>query len=193
MIEKIKSQLRQSMDVKREILEDNAMLGQIARVAEIWVAALRSGKKLLFAGNGGSAADSQHLSAEFVGRFKLERDALPALALNTDTSFLTAVGNDYGFEHIFSRQVQALGNQGDVFVGISTSGNSANVVKAIEQAKKNGLSVIGFTGSGGGKMDSLCDVNLCVPSDDTPRIQEAHITLGHILCDLTEKQLFPSG
>lgn len=148
--------------------------------------ALRTGNKLLFCGNGGSAADAQHLAAEFVGRYIKERGGLPAIALTTDTSILTAVGNDYGFEKIFSRQVQALGQAGDVLIAFSTSGNSANILTAIEEAQRKKLKVIGFTGSGGGKMANVCDVCLCVPETVTGRIQECHILLGHIFCEMLD-------
>ena len=148
--------------------------------------ALANGNKILFCGNGGSAADAQHLAAEFVGRYLLEREGLPAIALTTDTSILTAVANDYDFANVFARQVQALGNNGDVLIGISTSGNSPNVVRAIEVAKAKGLATIGFAGQGGGKMRELCDVCLAVDSKVTARTQEMHILMGHILCELLD-------
>ena len=149
--------------------------------------ALAGGHKILFCGNGGSAADSQHLAAEIVGRFQKERPSLPALALTVDTSVLTAVANDYGYDTVFSRQVEGLGNDGDVLVGISTSGNSKNVIAAIEAARKKQMKVIGFTGIGGGKMADLCDVCLAVPSRVTARTQEMHIMMGHILCEIAEE------
>lgn len=148
--------------------------------------ALMNSNKLLFCGNGGSAADAQHLAAEFVGRYIKERVGLPAIALTTDTSILTAVGNDYGFEKIFSRQVQALGQAGDVLLAFSTSGNSVNILKAIEEAQKKNLKTIGFTGGTGGKMADICDVCLCVPEKVTGRVQECHILLGHILCEMLD-------
>ncbi len=150
--------------------------------------ALKKGRKILFMGNGGSAADSQHLAAELVGRFQKERRGLPAIALTTDTSILTAVGNDYGYERIFSRQIEALVQAGDVVVGLTTSGNSKNVVEAIVEAKKLGAITIGMTGQGGGKLKELCDLCICVPSAVTARIQEAHILIGHILCEILDEE-----
>jgi D-sedoheptulose 7-phosphate isomerase len=149
---------------------------------------LNSGNKILLMGNGGSAADCQHIAAEIVGRYKRERRGLPAIALTTDTSILTSVGNDYGFEYIFSRQVEALCAPKDVVIGLSTSGNSANVVAGVEAAKKAGAYTVGLTGAGGGRLANLCDVTLVMPSSDTPRIQEAHILIGHILCELAEAE-----
>jgi D-sedoheptulose 7-phosphate isomerase len=149
---------------------------------------LNSGNKILLMGNGGSAADCQHIAAEIVGRYKRERRGLPAIALTTDTSILTSVGNDYGFEYIFSRQVEALCAPNDVVIGLSTSGNSANVVAGIETAKLAGAYTVGLTGAGGGRLADLCDVTLAMPSSDTPRIQEAHILIGHILCELAEME-----
>lgn len=164
-------------------VEENDVISEIAlRCRE----ALASGKKILFCGNGGSAADSQHLAAEFVGRFQKERRALPAIALTTDTSILTAVGNDYGYDTIFERQVNALGQMGDVLIGISTSGNSPNVVKAIEAARNLRMHTIGFTGQGGGEMAKLCDICFSVPYKVTARVQEMHILVGHIICELVE-------
>jgi D-sedoheptulose 7-phosphate isomerase len=153
--------------------------------------ALANGNKLLVMGNGGSAADSQHFVAEIVGRFKMERRALPAIALSTDTSILTAIGNDYGFESIFSRQVEALAASGDIVVGLSTSGNSPNVLKALNLAHDLGCRTVGLLGKDGGSIKPACDLALVVPTTDTPRIQEGHITIIHIVCDLVEKALFP--
>jgi D-sedoheptulose 7-phosphate isomerase len=154
---------------------------------------LRSGGKIFFFGNGGSAADAQHLSAEFVGRFVKERQPLPAIALSTDTSFLTAVGNDYGFDQIFIRQIQALGRPGDVAVGITTSGNSPNVVLALKEARARGLKTIGLAGKDGGALRSAVDIPIIVPSPITARIQECHITIGHLICELMEEDLFPAN
>ena len=168
------------------IAQLDAMIPDIARLAELAQAALVGGGKILFMGNGGSAADSQHLAAELVGRFQKERRGLASIALTTDTSILTSVGNDYGFEQIFSRQVEALCRPGDVLVGISTSGNSANVVRAIEAGKQLGAVTVAMTGEGGGKLASLCDLTLAVPSRVTARVQEAHILIGHILCELID-------
>lgn len=164
------------------------MLPQISAVAERLRACLAQGGKILLMGNGGSAADSQHIAAEIVGRYKRERKGLPAIALTTDTSILTSVGNDYGYEFIFSRQVEALCGPLDVVIGLSTSGNSPNVVRAIETAKQIGATTIGMTGGSGGKLTALCDFNLVMPSSDTPRIQEAHIFIGHVLCELAEAE-----
>lgn len=157
------------------------------------VAALRGGHKLLFVGNGGSAADAQHWAGELVSRFYYDRPGLPAIALTTDTSILTAIGNDYGYDYVFARQVEALGQEGDVLVAISTSGNSRNVVRAIEAARAKRMVVMGFTGRGGGQMAELCDLCFRVPSGETPRIQEGHEALGHLLCALIEAEMFPRG
>lgn len=164
-----------------------ALAPDIERAGILIRDALAGGHKILFCGNGGSAADSQHLAAEIVGRFQKERPSLPALALTVDTSVLTAVANDYGYDTVFSRQVEGLGGAGDVLVGISTSGNSKNVVAAIEAARRKQMKVIGFTGIGGGKMAALCDVCLAVPSRVTARTQEMHIMIGHILCEIAEE------
>ncbi len=163
-----------------------AMADQVALAGDHIVRSLRAGGKVMFCGNGGSAADAQHLAAEFVGRFLVERRPLAGLALTTDSSALTAIGNDYGFDHVFSRQVRGLGRAGDVLVAISTSGNSRNVVAAIEAAREMGVVVIGLTGQGGGRMAELCDVCVRVPSAHTPRVQEMHIAVGHMLCELAE-------
>jgi D-sedoheptulose 7-phosphate isomerase len=170
---------------------DAALCAAAAQATEISIAALRAGRKLLFCGNGGSAADAQHWAGELVSRFHYDRPGLPAIALTTDSSILTAIGNDYGYERVFARQVEALGVAGDVLVAISTSGNSPNVVAAIEAARGQGLATIGFTGQGGGRMAALCDVCIRIPSTSTPRIQEGHEVLGHALCALIEATLFP--
>ena len=164
-----------------------ALASDIERAGILIRDALAGGHKILFCGNGGSAADSQHLAAEIVGRFQKERPGMAALALTTDTSILTAIGNDYGYERIFARQVEGLGREGDVLVGISTSGNSGNVLAAIETARTKGIRVIGFTAKGGGKMAGLCDVLLDVPSENTARTQEIHEIMGHIICELVEE------
>ena len=166
-----------------------AIAPDIEQAGEIIRQALREGHKILLCGNGGSAADSQHLAAEIVGRFQKERDAFPAIALTVDSSILTAVGNDYGFDAVFRRQVQGLGETGDVFIGISTSGNSTNVIAAIGEAKRKGMKVIGMTGIGGGKMAKICDICLAVPSKVTARTQEMHIMIGHILCEIAEEAM----
>ena len=159
----------------------------IQSIAGICIDAVRNGHKILFCGNGGSAADSQHLAAEFVGRFVKERKGLPAIALTTDTSILTAVGNDYGYDDVFRRQIEALGNRDDVIIGISTSGNSSNVVKAFEQAKQQGLHVIAFTGAKASKMSELADITLQVPALITARVQECHILVGHMICEYVDE------
>jgi len=149
---------------------------------------LEAGHKILLCGNGGSAADAQHIAAELTGRYKIERKGLPAIALTTDTSALTAIGNDYGYEYVFARQVEALAQQGDLLIAISTSGNSQNVLYALQKAKEMGCRTVGLSGKGGGKMSDLCDINIVVPSDDTARIQEMHIMIGHILCQLIDNE-----
>jgi len=166
---------------------------KIAEAAGVLSAAFRQGRKLLLFGNGGSAADAQHIATEFVGRFIPDRPPLPAISLVTDTSALTALGNDYGFNFVFSRQVEALGVSGDVVIGISTSGNSPNVIEALDAAKAKGIATIGFTGQNGGKMNGHADILFCVPSAVTPRIQETHLTLAHILCELVDRELFPDA
>ncbi|QXE88285.1 D-sedoheptulose 7-phosphate isomerase [Geomonas nitrogeniifigens] len=188
MKEEIKAQLQAHAQVIAALERD--LCPSLESAVSLLAAALRDGKKLLVFGNGGSAADAQHFAAEIVGRFKLERRALPAIALSTDTSILTAVGNDYGFERIFSRQVEAHANPGDVLVGISTSGNSPNVKLALETGKRLGCRSIALLGKDGGSIKGVAELSLVVPSDDTPRIQEGHITMIHILCDLVERELF---
>lgn len=164
------------------------LIPQISQVAEELKACLKRGGKILLMGNGGSAADSQHIAAEIVGRYKKERRGLPAIALTTDTSIITSVGNDYGYDYIFARQIEALCRPEDVVIGITTSGNSKNIVAAIEEANSIGATTIGLTGGNGGKLSGLCKINLVMPSNDTPRIQEAHIFVGHSLCDLLEAE-----
>ena len=181
-----------SIAVKQSVLRDTNLISSIARVSEILLSALKRGNKLLLFGNGGSAADAQHIAAEFVGRFVFDRPALPALALSVNTSSLTAIGNDYGFEQVFSRQIEALARVGDVAIAFSTSGNSPNVLHGISTAKKIGLHTIALTGTPGGKLKQAADVDhcLCAPSSDTPRIQECHILIGHIVSELVERELF---
>jgi D-sedoheptulose 7-phosphate isomerase len=159
---------------------------QIYTAAETCIETLKNGKKIILCGNGGSAADAQHIAAELSGRYKIERKGLPGIALTTDTSALTSIGNDYGYDMIFERQFEALGNTGDVLIGISTSGNSENVIRAFQAAKVMGCKTIGLSGKGGGKMNNKCDLNIVIPSDNTPRIQEMHILIGHIICDLID-------
>lgn len=190
MTNKIKHIINASISVKQELVQDEAMLARLAECAAIITQAFQNGKKLLFCGNGGSAADAQHLAAEFSGRFYTDRDALPAEALHCNTSYLTAVANDYSYDVIYSRLVKGTGNEGDVLVGLSTSGNSKNIVAAFEEARRKKIITVGFTGSTGGKMKELSDYLFNVPSNDTPRIQESHIMLGHIICQLVEEQYF---
>lgn len=166
-----------------------AMSDEVRRATEIIVAALRAGNRVFFCGNGGSAADAQHLAAELLGRFLIERDPFAAVALNVNVSAMTAIANDYGYEQVFSRQLRGLGRQGDVLVGISTSGNSANIVAALEAARDMGIATIGLTGASGGAMAPMCDLPIRVPSGDTPRIQEMHIALGHAICEFVESEL----
>jgi D-sedoheptulose 7-phosphate isomerase len=189
--EDIQKQIRETIQNLDAMCSDSALTSLIGEVAAVCIGALRKGNKILFAGNGGSAADSQHLAAELVSRFAYDRPGLPAFALTTDTSALTAIGNDYGFEHLFARQIEAVGVAGDVFFGISTSGRSPNVLNAVRVARGKSLVTVGLTGRGGGQMPELCDYCLRVPSDYTPRIQEGHIVMGHIICSLIEQQMFP--
>jgi D-sedoheptulose 7-phosphate isomerase len=185
----IENLIAESLRVKSEFFRHNASL--IAQTAEKMAKAMKDGRKLLLFGNGGSAADAQHIAAEFVGRFVPDRMPLPALSLAADTSALTAISNDYGYNAVFARQVQALGNSGDIAIGISTSGNSPNVLEAMEMARTKAMLTIGFTGQDGGKMMGHADILFCVPSRKTPRIQETHITLGHVLSELIDRELFP--
>lgn len=185
----IETLIADSIAVKQKILSSDEQLEHINKVAEVCVKAYRQGNKLMLAGNGGSAGDAQHIAAELVARFELDRKALPALALTTDTSMLTAIGNDYGYEHLFSRQLQANGVAGDVFIGISTSGNSANILTAVESAKQSGITTVGLCGESG-VLSERCDYTLAVPSSCTARIQESHIMIGHILCGIIEMSLF---
>lgn len=179
--------LNKSLEAKEISIKNN--MDRIIQAADFVSEAIKSGHKILLFGNGGSAADAQHLAAEFVNRFKIERTPLAALALTTDTSIITSIGNDYHFDEIFSKQIMALGQKGDIAIGISTSGNSGNVLKAVNAAKINGIFTIGFTGRGG-KLAEISDLTLTVTSDTTARIQEVHITIGHIICDLVDRILF---
>jgi D-sedoheptulose 7-phosphate isomerase len=186
----VAQQISESISVKQAMLDDAGLIAQVESVAALIVETYREGGKVLLAGNGGSAADAQHIAAELVSRFSFDRPALPAMALTTDTSILTAIGNDYGYESLFSRQLQANARPGDVFIAISTSGNSANIVRALEAAAELDLVTVGLSGAGGGSMADLCRYCIRIPSNDTPRIQEGHITIGHILCASTEQVLF---
>lgn len=185
-IEDIKARLIESANVKIKISENKELLEKILGVSNEIAQALGNGKKILICGNGGSAADAQHIAAELVGKFMKERRALPAIALNTNTSVITAIGNDYSYDDIFARQVEAFGTSGDILIGISTSGNSKNVLKAFEIAKKISIMTVALTGQSGGKMKEMVDICINVPSSLTPRIQEAHITIGHIMCEIAE-------
>ena len=183
----IQREFEESIAVKQRAMRENSEV--LAAITEAVIASLGNGGKLLLCGNGGSAADAQHIAAEFVARFVINRQAIPAIALTTDSSILTAIANDFSYEDVFSRQVEALGNPGDLFWGISTSGNSPNVLKAAVTARKKGLISIGFTGESGGKLRENCDLCLCVPSTVTARIQEVHITAAHIVCQIAEERL----
>ncbi len=193
MNEQIKHIISQSIAVKQQLLSDETMIEKLDAISNIIVAAFRNGKKVLFCGNGGSAADAQHLAAEFSGRFYLDRDALPAEALHVNTSYLTAIANDYSFEVAYARLVKGIGHDGDVLVGLSTSGNSPNIIEAFKAAREKGMITVGFTGESGGKLKELSDHLFNVPSTDTPRIQESHIMLGHIICQLVEERYFSSN
>jgi D-sedoheptulose 7-phosphate isomerase len=182
--------IQRSIEVKQALLSDETFRERVAQAAMQIVKSLRASGKVLFFGNGGSAADAQHLAAEFTGRYLKERRALPALALHGNSSAVTAIGNDYGFEFVFARQMEALGQAGDVAVGISTSGNSPNVLRALEVARSKGIYTVTLTGASGGAMKKLADCALCIPSEETPRIQECHILAGHIICEIAEEMLF---
>lgn len=189
----IKSHFADSIKVKDEILNDENLINLIKKSALMIIQAYKNGNKTLLAGNGGSAADAQHIAGEFVSRFYFDRPGIASIALSTDTSILTAIGNDYGYENLFARQVQAQGNKGDIFIGISTSGNSKNILKALEICKEKEILSIGLSGASGGTMNELCDICIKVPSSCTPRIQESHILIGHILCAIVEEELFGKG
>lgn len=190
MKEYIKGHITNHITVAEKLLSDEHIEEGVIRAATEIIKAFRNHSKLLLAGNGGSAADSQHIAGEFVNRFYFDREGLPAIALTTDTSVLTAIGNDYSFDILFSRQLSSLGNKGDVFWALSTSGNSENILKALAECRNRGIISIGFTGAKGGKMAELCDIIIKVPSTETPRIQEMHILLSHIICALVEKEMF---
>lgn len=189
MKEKIKSILQDSASVKKRILENQIDI--IQKIALLVISCLKKNGKILFFGNGGSAADSQHLASEFVGRFQKEKNPLPALSLTTDTSVITSLSNDYNFEIVFAKQIEALAKEGDLAIGITTSGKSRNVILGLKKAKEMGLKTIVLTGEGGKNLKKIVDICLAVPSDKTPRIQEAHITVGHIICELIEDEFFP--
>ncbi len=190
MNHKVKSIISESISVKSNLLGDEELLARVSEIVDKMVAALRKGNRIYFCGNGGSAADAQHLAAEFSGRFYIDRDALPAEALHCNTSYLTAVANDYSYDVVYARLIKGLGNKGDFLLGLSTSGNSTNIVKAFEVAREKGIITVGLTGESGGQMKELSDYLLNVPSKNTPRIQESHILLGHIICELVEEKYF---
>ena len=190
-MEKIKNIIQASIDTKLQVLQIEKLLTTIEKVIDIITEAFKKGKRVYFCGNGGSAADAQHLAAEFSGRFYTDRKALPAEALHCNTSYLTAVANDYGYDVVYSRMIEGIGETGDVLIGLSTSGNSVNIVKAFEAAKEKGITTIAFTGLTGGQMKSVTDHLINIPSADTPRIQESHIMIGHIICQLVEEKIFP--
>jgi D-sedoheptulose 7-phosphate isomerase len=187
--EKIRAMAAESLDAKRRFFEQSSQ--DVARAARLIIESMRAGGKLLIFGNGGSAADAQHIAAELAFKMVREREALPALALTTDTSLLTAIGNDRSFDFIFARQIQAVGRKGDIALAISTSGNSPNVIQAVNQARAMAIGTIGLLGAGGGKVSALVDLPLIVPSNETQRIQEVHIAAGHIICQLIEDEMYP--
>lgn len=189
-MEKIKKIIQASIDTKQQVLNNGTLLTTIEKVVGAVTAAFKNGNRVYFCGNGGSAADAQHLAAEFSGRFYTDRKALPAEALHCNTSYLTAVANDYGYDVVFSRMIDGIGQAGDVLIGLSTSGNSGNIIKAFDVAKEKQMITVAFTGETGGKMKDMVDHLINVPSKDTPRIQESHIMIGHIICQLVEEKMF---
>jgi len=187
----IKQNIEDSVSLKSKVLADGELLSKVDQLVSAIVECYRNKGKVLFCGNGGSAADAQHLAAELSGRYYYDRPPLPSDALHVNTSYLTAVANDYSYDQIYSRLLQAMGNQGDVIIGLSTSGNSGNVIEALKVGKEKGMITVGFTGKGGGKMAEHCDILVAIPSHDTPRIQECHLMLGHAICQIVELSLFP--
>ena len=190
LMNSIQQEITESIQTKQKLLADHQLLGNIEQAAQVCLNSFQQGGKIMLAGNGGSAADAQHIAAEFVNQLCFDRPALASVALTTDSSILTAIGNDRGYSEIFSRQIEANGRSGDVFIGISTSGNSENISQALKACKKKQIITIGWTGKTGGNMKDLCDYCLCVPSIETPRIQEVHILIGHIICSIVENTLF---
>lgn len=188
---RITGPINESIETKKRILGNANLIKVIEDVVNICTGAFRNGNKVLFCGNGGSAADAQHLAAEFSGRFYYDRPPLPSEALHVNTSYLTAVANDYSFDEVYSRILKGSGKKGDILVAISTSGNSVNIIRALQTARESGITTVGLTGATGGKMKDLCDFLINIPSSDTPRIQESHIMIGHIICELVEAELFP--
>lgn len=189
----IKDQIKKSYETKQDIYNNEDLLNKIEKTSKLCVELYKKGNKTILAGNGGSAADAQHIAAEMVGRYGFDRPSLPSLALTTDTSALTAIGNDYGYDKVFSRQLEGMGQDDDLFIGISTSGNSKNIVNAFNSAKKKNITTVALVGRDGGDMAKIADIALIVPSDSTPRIQESHILIGHIICDIIEKEMFGDG
>ncbi len=187
---KIKDIIQSSINVKQQVLQSEELISTIEKIVNVIVSSFKNGKRVYFCGNGGSAADAQHLAAEFSGRFYTDRKALPAEALHCNTSYLTAVANDYGYDVVYSRIIDGIGQEGDVLVGLSTSGNSKNIINAFEKAREKNIITVGFTGESGGKMRSRSDYLINIPSADTPRIQESHIMAGHIICQLVEEKYF---
>ena len=192
-MEKIKNIIQASIDTKQQILLNEELLATIEKVVTVITDTFKKGNRIYFCGNGGSAADAQHLAAEFSGRFYTDRKALPAEALHCNTSYLTAVANDYGYDVVYSRMIDGIGKNGDVLIGLSTSGNSVNIINAFDVAKEKGIITIAFTGITGGQIKSISDYLINVPSADTPRIQESHITIGHIICQLVEEKIFKTS
>lgn len=189
----IKDQIKKSYETKQAIYENEELLNKIEELSKKCVDLYKGSNKTILAGNGGSAADAQHIAAELVGRYGFDRPSIPSLALTTDTSNLTAIGNDYGYDQVFSRQLEGMGQDGDIFIGISTSGNSKNIINAFESAKKKNILTVALVGKDGGEMAKMADIAIVVPSNSTPRIQESHILIGHILCDIIEKEIFGDG
>lgn len=186
----IRDQIHSSISVAQKIAVSEELVSVIGMAANSIIDSLRNKGKVIIAGNGGSAADSQHIAAEFVNRFCFDRESLAAIAITTDTSVITSIGNDSGFERIFSRQLGAVGKKGDIFIALSTSGSSVNIIEALKESRKKGIFSIGFTGASGGQMNDLCDIIIRVPSDETPRIQEMHILIAHIICSIVEETIF---
>jgi D-sedoheptulose 7-phosphate isomerase len=193
MKSRIEKCMKSAVENYTSVFQNDSLKANIQQIVAKSVIAFQSDKKMLFCGNGGSASDAQHIAAELSGRFYTDRPPLYAEALHVNSSFMTAVANDYGYEATYARMVEAAGKEGDVLIGISTSGNSPNVVRAMKKAKEIGMFTVGFTGENGGKMKGICDVMICIPSEDTPRIQEAHILIGHIICQLIEEEMFPNA
>ena len=193
MKSRINKYIKSSVENYTRVLQDDILQENIQQIAIKSIAAFRDNKKMLLCGNGGSASDAQHIAAELSGRFYTDRPPLYAEALHVNSSYMTAVANDYGYDTTYARMVEAVGRKGDILIGISTSGNSSNVVKAMQKAKETGMRTVGFTGKDGGKMKDICDIMICVPSVNIPRIQEAHILIGHIICQLIEEEMFPNA